>query len=176
MTPTDPKPPHCRWMIRRDLPAVLAIERTTAAPWAEADFLHCLRQRNCIGMVLERDDDILGYMVYTLHKAFLAVENFAVRADERRAGLGSIMGRKLIAKLKSHRRYWLAVTVRETNAAVVWFFRALGFRAVGLSRGIYADTGEDGFRMEYREDEPEPVEVVNRILKFDPAAPSRGPR
>jgi ribosomal-protein-alanine N-acetyltransferase len=39
-----------RWMIRRDMPEVLEIERQSFEfSWTEEDFLCCLRQRNCIG-------------------------------------------------------------------------------------------------------------------------------
>jgi len=43
---------HIRWMIRRDMPEVLDIESGSFEfPWSEEDFIRCLRQRNCIGMV-----------------------------------------------------------------------------------------------------------------------------
>ena len=46
---------HIRWMIRRDMPEVLAVEgESFEFPWCEEDFLRCLRQRNCIGMVAEQ--------------------------------------------------------------------------------------------------------------------------
>ena len=41
---------HIRWMIRRDMPEVLAIEHASFEyPWCEEEFLRVLRQRNCIG-------------------------------------------------------------------------------------------------------------------------------
>ena len=56
-------PVHIRWMIRRDMPSVLAIEQECFEfPWYEDDFVRCLRQRNCIGMVAELDDKVVGYM------------------------------------------------------------------------------------------------------------------
>ena len=43
---------HIRWMIRRDMPEILEIEKQSFEfPWCEEDFIRCLRQRNCIGMV-----------------------------------------------------------------------------------------------------------------------------
>ena len=45
---------HIRWMIRRDMPDVMGIEVASFEyAWTEDDFLRCLRQRNCIGMVAE---------------------------------------------------------------------------------------------------------------------------
>ena len=53
---------HIRWMIRRDMADVLAIENASFEfPWLEDDFIRCLRQRNCIGMVAESEPD--GRMV-----------------------------------------------------------------------------------------------------------------
>ena len=48
---------HIRWMIRRDMSDVLEIENNSFEfPWFEEDFIRCLRQRNCIGMVAEYDE------------------------------------------------------------------------------------------------------------------------
>lgn len=69
---------HIRWMIRRDMPEVLAIEAASFEfPWLEDDFIRCLRQRNCIGMVAEHDDRVVGFMIYELNKSRIQVLNFA---------------------------------------------------------------------------------------------------
>ena len=58
-------PVHIRWMIRRDMPEVLAIEgQSFEFPWSEEDFLRCLRQRKCIGMVAEQHERVIGFMIY----------------------------------------------------------------------------------------------------------------
>ena len=58
---------HIRWMIRRDMPEVLQAEQQSFEyAWTEDDFLRCLRQRNCIGMVAEHQDRIVGFMIYEL--------------------------------------------------------------------------------------------------------------
>lgn len=64
---------HVRWMIRRDMPDVVAIEELSfdAGRWCEDDFLACLRQRNAIGMVAEHGDVITGFMIYELSKSSL---------------------------------------------------------------------------------------------------------
>ena len=68
-----------RWMIRRDMPEVLAIEAESFEfPWPEEDFIRCLRGRNFIGMVAEYDDRIVGFMIYELTKKRIEVLNLAV--------------------------------------------------------------------------------------------------
>lgn len=142
---------HVRWMIRRDMQEVLAIEAESFEfPWSEEEFIRCLRQRNCIGMVAELNDQIVGYMIYELHKNRLHVLNFAVDATGRRQGVGAKMIAKLIGKLSPQRRSRILLEVRETNLAAQLFFRAQGFRAVSVLRDFYDDTTEDAYVMQYR--------------------------
>jgi len=162
---------HIRWMIRRDMPEVLQTEQESFEyAWTEEDFLKCLRQRNCIGMVAEHNEKVIGFMIYELHKAKLHILNFAVSPACRRAGVGAQMVAKLISKLSSHRRTRITLEVRETNLAAQLFFRAQGFKAVRVLRSYYEDSGEDAFHMQYRiVDDTTPDEAeepVNRIAQY----------
>ena len=162
---------HIRWMIRRDMPEVLQAEQESFEyAWTEEDFLRCLRQRNCIGMVAEQGEKVVGFMIYELHKAKLHILNFAVSPACRRAGVGAQMVAKLISKLSSHRRTRITLEVRETNLPAQLFFRTQGFRAVRVLRAYYEDSGEDAYLMEYRfaDDAGEDAdEAVNRIAQFE---------
>ena len=141
---------HIRWMIRRDMPEVLQTEQESFDySWTEEDFLRCLRQRNCIGMVAEHGEKVVGFMIYELHKSKLHILNFAVHPISRRTGVGSQMVAKLISKLSSHRRTRITLAVRETNLTAQLFFRAQGFRATRVLRAYYEDSGEDAFLMQY---------------------------
>jgi [ribosomal protein S18]-alanine N-acetyltransferase len=159
---------HIRWMIRRDMPEVLAIEHASFEfPWCEEEFLRVLRQRNCIGMVAEYGERVVGFMIYELHKNKLHVLDFATHPEFRRQGVGHQMIGKLVGKLSSHRRTRIALYVRETNLASQLFYRVQGFRAVEVAREHYQDTGEDAFVMQYLFDESvldEPI-MTNRISK-----------
>jgi ribosomal-protein-alanine N-acetyltransferase len=144
---------HIRWMIRRDLHDVMQIERAGFDhPWTEGEFLHCLRQRNCIGMVAEQDDRIVGYMLYELNKSRLHLLNFAVAPHVRRSGIGTQMVGKLFGKLHTHRRGKITLAVRERNLPAQLFFRGLDFRASKVLRNYYEDSGEDAFLMEHHAD------------------------
>jgi ribosomal-protein-alanine N-acetyltransferase len=162
---------HIRWMIRRDMPEVLAIEHASFEyPWCEEEFLRVLRQRNCIGMVAEYGERVVGFMIYELHKNKLHVLDFAAHAEFRRVGVGRQMLAKLVGKLSSHRRTRIALWVRETNLPAQLFFRIQGFRAMEVVREHYPDTGEDAYMMNYLLDESVLDDHVpaNRIAKqFD---------
>jgi ribosomal-protein-alanine N-acetyltransferase len=162
---------HIRWMIRRDMPEVLLTETESFEyAWTEEDFLRCLRQRNCIGMVAEQGEKVVGFMIYELHKSKLHILNFAVLPGSRRQDVGTQMVQKLISKLSSHRRTNITLEVRETNLSAQLFFRALGFRAVRVLRTYYEDSGEDAFLMQYRladDTSEEYDEGVNRIAQYE---------
>ena len=162
---------HIRWMIRRDMPEVLQTEQESFDySWTEEDFLRCLRQRNCIGMVAEQGEKVVGFMIYELHKTKLHILNFAVHPACRRAGVGAQMVAKLISKLSSHRRTRITLEVRETNLPAQLFFRAQGFLAVRVLRAYYEDSGEDAFLMQYRlaDDVGDDAEdAVNRIAQYE---------
>lgn len=141
---------HVRWMIRRDMPDVLAIEREAFEfPWSEEDFTRSLRQRTCIGMVAEYADSVVAFMIYELHRTRLHVLNFAVLRSHRRLGIGTQMLRRLIAKLAPERRSRIVLEVRETNLPAQLFFRAAGFRAVSVLRDFYRDSDEDAYLMQF---------------------------
>lgn len=163
-----------RWMIRRDMPEVLAIEKASFEfSWSEEDFIRCLRQKNCIGMVAEvappcrrggidEHGPIIGFFIQELHRNRLHVLDFAVHPDYRRQGIGRAMVNKLVSKLSHERRNKIVLEVRETNLQAQFFFKEMGFKAISLLRDFYEDTSEDGYLMQYRyhADVPQKVRVA----------------
>lgn len=141
---------HIRWMIRRDMPAVLAIENESfSAPLDEAQFIHCMRQRVCIGMIAEQDDRIVGFMLYELLKNSLHLLNLAVAADHRHQGVGTAMVAKLASKLGWGERNRIVLEVSEANLPGQLFFKSQGFRAVSVIRDYY-DDGQAAYQMVHR--------------------------
>ena len=148
---------HIRWMIRRDMSEVLAIERESFEfPWFEEDFIRCLRQRNCIGMVAEQGERVVGFMIYELYKTQLHILNFAVSDGVRLRGVGRQMTEKLVSKLSGQRRKRISLEVRETNLGAQLFFKNVGFRATSVLRAYYDDSPEDAYvmQLQYQEDAP----------------------
>lgn len=141
-----------RWLIRRDMPEVLEIERLCFEfPWSDDDFMGCLRQRNCIGMVAENDRrDIAGFMVYELHKSRLAILDFAVAPRFQRQGVGRAMMGRLTSKLSQQHRTEIVSEIRERNLDAQYFFREMGFKAISVVRSPYEDTDEDCYVFRYR--------------------------
>jgi hypothetical protein len=108
---------HIRWMIRRDMPAVLRVERDSGGTWEEDRFESDLRKRNCIGMVaVGRDQsDVLGFVIFDLNRDHMDVKKLAVHPKYRDRGghggdhggdwsVGLALVRKMFDKLEGHRR------------------------------------------------------------------------
>lgn len=136
---------HVRWMIRRDMDEVLAIDAKNGLQWTEEDFLRNLRQRNCIGMVAELGDEVVGYMIYDLHKWNLDILNLAVKRQNE--GVGTELIARLASKLSSHRRTAITLTVNETNLNALRFLQRKGFIG-SLRRREFGS--RDGILMTFR--------------------------
>lgn len=140
-----------RWMVRRDLPEILEIEGLSwgSAAWTEEDFLSWLRRRECVGMVAERGERIIGYMVYERHGKYLQLHNLSVHPRYRRCGVGTQILSRLIDKLNTTRnRSALIVDVPDDNLPAHLFLRERGFRAEEVIRCTWPEP--DVYRMAYR--------------------------
>ena len=162
---------HIRWMIRRDMPEVLQTEQESFEfPWSEEDFLRCLRQRNCIGMVAEQGERVVGFMIYELHKNKLHILNFAVHPQFRRLRRRRADGREADRQAlqpSPHPHHAGSPRDQPARAALL---QHQGFKAVRVLRSFYEDSGEDAFLMQYclgGEAGDEASDAVNRIAQYE---------
>lgn len=154
---TAKEPVYVRWMIRADMTHTLLIEKGCFEfPWTEEDFVKCLKQRNCIGMVAERQKTfgrIGGFMLYELHKKRMHLLNFAVDPSLHRSGIGRQMISRLVDKLSDERRTSITCEVRESNLPAQLFLKRMGFKATLVLKGFYEETPqEDAYLFRYTRD------------------------
>lgn len=140
-----------RWMVRRDLPAVMEIEqRSFDFPWSEEEFRNHLLSRNEIGVVIEVNEIVAGYLCYRVEKCRIEILSLAVAQEFRRRGLGRKMVDYVKTKLVNDKNR-LMVLVRETNIEALLFFRSQGFRVVEVMKDFYETLREDCYRFEFRQ-------------------------
>ena len=143
--------PFIRWAIRRDLITIIEIENLSFEyPWSEQQFVNSLRQRNVIAQVAEVDEEVVGYIVYCLHKDRIDIWNLAVHPDYRRQHVGSALVEHLKRKLSFQRRKYLLTEVRERNLEAQQFFASCDLKAVEIMRDYYDDTDEDCYVFEFK--------------------------
>ena len=143
---------YIRYLIRRDLSQVLEIDNACFEfVWTKEDFIDCLRQKNCIGMVIEHEHKIIGFMIYEFNKHFLKLLDFAVRPSHQRRGFGTQMIDCLKDKIGQQRRNRneICCEIRESNLPAQLFFRAQGFTAVDVLKNHYDDTDEDAYLLSF---------------------------
>lgn len=146
-----------RWMMRDDLPQVLAIENDLFEyPWSEEDFIRTLRRRNCIGMVADaggaEETLLIGFMIYELGKRRIRLLSLSVHPAYQRCGVGRALVDKLKTKLFMLRRPVILAEVCDSNLDAHLFFRAQGFRAVSVLRSFFLTpdgAGVDAYAFRY---------------------------
>src|SRR3989344_3281149 len=118
---------HIRWMVRCDMPEVLAIEQSSFQdPWKEDDFLSFLRQHNCVGMVAEIEGKVLAFFLYELHKGHFRLLNLCVHSDYRHQGIGRQMIAKLFSKLSPKKRSKILALLPPECKKMSSFFKKYG--------------------------------------------------
>jgi len=135
-----------RYMVSADVRRVLAIP--SGFRWSEKEFRLWMQRRTAL--VVERNREVVGFIVFDHTETEFRIHNLAVDPGHRRAGAGRLLVKELITGLGNSRRDRIVTDVRETNSGALLFYKALGFKALGVQRGLYPDTDEDGITMEYR--------------------------
>ena len=140
---------HIRWMIRKDLPDVMAIENMSFPdPWSVEAMAKELGHQRVVPFVVEKHGVIVGYMMFEVGKQSIALINLAVHPDHRREGIGSVRMAKLMTSLSAGKRERLTVLVKESNLPALTFFKSHGFRATRIVHPDW-DLDDDGIEMEF---------------------------
>lgn len=137
-----------RWVIRRDLPAMVAIEAESFRqewqnlPWNEGDFLRFLKERKNIGLLAVRKEVAIGFILYALVKSHVAIVKLAIGIDHWPDG---VINQMLQAITENARGYKRSVYFRshERNLPLQQFLKSHGFKADKIVRGYYGS--EDAF-------------------------------
>ena len=150
-----------------DLPQVLAIERRSfPTPWSLSMFVLelsrpsgvCLaateegeeRRRGITGRVAR--PHLLGYVICSEYGDDWHIMNIAVDPSARRRGLATALLAELFARAGRDRAYTLEV--RMSNGPAISLYERFGFRAAGVRKRYYQDTGEDALVMWRAREEP----------------------
>src|ERR1700730_17980898 len=116
MTPNANLQVCIRWLVQRDVPAVLPVERACFEyAWTERDFRRCLKLPNCVGMVAEEGRTIVGFMVFKVVLPWVARLNLRVGPLRVRRGIRRRMLGQLILKASGYGHDRITLAVRETN-------------------------------------------------------------
>jgi ribosomal protein S18 acetylase RimI-like enzyme len=140
---------NIRWLIRRDMPAINEINIESSYQLLEEDIVKMLRTRNFVGMVIERGDQVQGYMIYALEKNAIDLHHLVIDPMFQFQGLGRALLDALRSKMEFQKRSRIFTTVSEYNVQAQVFFRACGFECVETIDDW--DENGDGYLFEYQQ-------------------------
>jgi ribosomal protein S18 acetylase RimI-like enzyme len=123
-----------------------AIEYGLSWRWTPRRVMRCIHEPDTNVVVIRRGAGLPAFaiMQYGDEEAHIAL--FAVRASQRRGGLGSALLAWLEATARAAGLSAIRLEVRITNLAGLAFYSHHGFEEVGVSVGYYEGV-EDALRM-----------------------------
>lgn len=167
MTPRNPlNNLVIRAMIDSDLPAVEALDQSSFNdPWPKGAFAYELKPGSpniCLVAVNEDTRDVIGVIVVWLIVDEAHIGTIAAHSDYRHLGVG----RKLLAEalLRAVDKGALSslLEVRAGNQAALALYYGLGYEAVGLRAGYYADNHEDALLLTWHAIDKAKLEAIAR--------------
>ena len=139
-----------------DLEAVLEIERgaATAPHWAAAEYAACVEGGEAgrrVLLVAEVEGAVVGFAVGAVtvmgDEVVGEIENVAVEAAARRAGVGAALCGAVVAWCVGRGAGEVELEVRAGSAGAIALYERLGFVAVGGRPGYYRNPVEDAVLM-----------------------------
>ena len=120
-----------RWLIRADTAAVADIDGLSFEVSIDAEeFCSRLQNRAMIGLSVEAEGRVVGFVLYELQKDRLRIDRMAIHPDFRRSGYGTAIIDRLKGKLSQQRRQVLFADVSDRDLTAHLFLKSCGLRAV----------------------------------------------
>ena len=138
-----------RRMTLGDVDYIYAIECASFhTPWSRESFVSEMTTNKCARyMVAEENGRAVAYAGAWLVLEEGHITNIAVAEEYRRQGLGRAVTRALMQYASNLGVQYMTLEVRRSNMAARHLYESLGFVQLGVRKGYYEDTGEDGLLM-----------------------------
>lgn len=136
-------------MTEAHLDGVMVIENLSfKIPWSRNAFVDELTTNQmAVYVVAVSGKETIGYggLWRILDEGHIT--NIAVHPEFRRCGAGSLIMEKLLEICDMDGIRSLTLEVRKSNIAAQKLYQKYGFKAEGVRKGYYSDTGEDALIM-----------------------------
>jgi [ribosomal protein S18]-alanine N-acetyltransferase len=128
----------------RDIESVFAIQAACPeiAQWTVWDYDR-VAKGEMAGWVAEEKTEVTGFLVGRRVASDLEILNFAVRADDRRHGIGAKLLRAAFDWAQSFQARHAILEVRASNLAALHFYERHRFQVVGRRPRYYTAPIED---------------------------------
>ena len=137
----DMSEPMIRWMTQPDLKNVLKIEdQAFPYPWDQDDFEICLRKKNTVGVVMLKEKEVIGYMIFEFKKTMYTVVSLAVSPDHQKNGYGKKLIEYLKQSIRSSKdgpKNKITLVVSDQNLNCHKFLKAISFKATKVVKEYF---------------------------------------
>ena len=132
---------------REHLSAVAELESAIfSEPWSEKA-LELLLSSQGVGVVAAQDGEVLAYGGMLVAPDEGQITNVAVRADQRRKGLGRAVLTALESEARARGLLQISLEARVSNVSAIALYESLGYQTLGRRRGFYRHPTEDALVM-----------------------------
>ena len=129
------------------LAAVAELEKEVfAEPWSEKA-LSLLITPQAIGVVAVSDGEVLAYGGMLIAVDEGQISNVAVRADQRRRGLGRAVLSALVDEANARSLVQISLEARVSNLSAIGLYESMGFETLGKRKSFYRHPTEDALVM-----------------------------
>ncbi|TDL31212.1 ribosomal-protein-alanine N-acetyltransferase [Jeotgalibacillus sp. S-D1] len=138
-----------RWMTIQDIDQVLMVEEQSfTIPWRREAFENELMVNQFAKyLLLEKDNEVIGYCGLWLIMDEAHVTNIAIVPGQRGQKLGLTLMQKVLKLAKEAGAKTVTLEVRVSNDIARSLYRKLGFLEGGIRKNYYSDNGEDALVM-----------------------------
>lgn len=140
-----------REMKEADIPFVCDIENSIfSKPWSASSFLSSIKDINNIYLVVEEEEQIIGYCGLWGIVGEGQINNVAVKKECRNNGIGRKMLQKLLELGKENGLEEFTLEVRVSNKNAIHLYHSLSFKDAGIRKDFYEEPVEDAIIMWHR--------------------------
>ena len=119
-----------------------------STPWTEDNLRSSLANKTDYFFVaLDEEEDVIGYIGVSVVADSCFINNIAVYPACRRQGVGTALLKIAIMTADVNSTEFISLEVRESNAAAIALYEALGFEEMGRRKNFYRRPQEDALIM-----------------------------
>lgn len=134
-----------RWCLQADLEKIAAIEsKSFEFPLEYDDFVLCLKRNDHVGLVIEDECKIIGFMLYQIKKEYYNLISIAIDPAYRRRGAGT----ELVNYLKRTIKNKIKLIISDEKKEAHCFFKKNEFTAVKVLKEHFGPS-HDGYEFIY---------------------------
>jgi [ribosomal protein S18]-alanine N-acetyltransferase len=149
--PSATDPVVVRDLVPGDLEALLAIENVAfTTPWRRETFESLFTRVDTDLLAAERDGRLVGYAICWTIVDQSELGNLAVTPECRGEGIGRLLVRASMERLRRRDSRECFLEVRASNLAAQRLYEAEGFATIGRRKRYYSKPAEDAIVMRLR--------------------------